>query len=515
MNFSPVEAVRAQSWPRQGAAKALSEPVNAVVALILVGSIVRIVMAGVVGLGSDESYTVANARTFALSYVEYPPLHAWLVGAWVQAWGSQAPWLVRLPFIAFFAGSTWLMYRLAGFLSGARAGVWAALLFNLAPVFTLPHASWVLPDGPLIFFMLASACVIARLLFEEPAPSADVPRWLAAGALAGLAMLSKYHGVFLLVGTFVFLLSWKPGRALLGKPGPWLGALAAVALFAPVIVWNANHDWSGFLFQAARLSAHSAALGRVLASLGGQAGYLAPWFFVPLAWLWIRALGRGPARPRDWFLAMLASGPILFFTLSNIAGPGLPHWEMPGWLFVFPLLGAAAARLAQRRPALMRNSAVAAAGVLLIVIALFGAEARTGFLVDAAHAHADPTIDVLDWNGVPSVLAERGLLKSPVIAAVQWKEAGKLDYVMGRAVPVLCLCADPQEFRYKQTPQRFAGQDIILIGAHRPPSEIASAVRGRFARLETLQPIILRRRGRPAVELTVMRGIDFRPGDGG
>src|SRR6185437_1757046 len=111
-----------------------------------------------------------------------PPLHAWIVGIWAWVCGSEAPVIVRMPFIALFAGSTWMMFELASFLFDRRAGLWAALLFNLAPIFTLPHASWVLPDGPLIFFMLSSAYVTARLLFAGAEPSRDLAGWCLAGA---------------------------------------------------------------------------------------------------------------------------------------------------------------------------------------------------------------------------------------------------------------------------------------------------------------------------------------------
>ena len=504
------------SSSRKAVLAAFLDPPRAVIALIIAGTIVRIAMAAAFGLGSDESYTVANARTLALSYVDYPPLHAWIVGVWAWACGSEAPWIVRLPFIALFAGSTWMMYRLSAVLFGMRAGVWAALLFNLAPVFTLPHASWVLPDGPLIFFMLWCACVTARILFADSEPSGKIESWMLAGALAGLAMLSKYHGIFLLAGVFVFLLSWQPGRRVLATPGPWLGALVVLAIFTPVIVWNAQHDWVGLFFQTQRLTDAHLEFGRVFGSIGAQAGYLAPWIFAPLAYVWVVTLWRGPDTPRRWFLAILASGPIILFTLATIFAPGLPHWPMPGWLFMFPVLGAEAAVLAQKRSRLMFGAATASAIALMAVIALFGTDARSGWLAGEAPArytHVDPTIDLLDWGALGPILAQRHLLdaRTPAVAATQWKEAGKLNYIMGRKVPVLCLCADPQQFRYSQTFANFAGRNIIIIGAHRDASEIDSALGGLFARVETLAPIVLTREGRPAIELTIVRGIDFRP----
>jgi hypothetical protein len=493
------------------------DPPRMVLAIILIGTIIRLVFSASVGLGSDESYTVANARTLALSYVDYPPLHAWLVGAWSWLWGSESPLIVRLPFIALFAGSTWMMFRLTALLFGARAGAWAALLLNLSPVFTLPHASWVLPDGPLIFFMLSGAFAVARLLFENERPSSAMAGWIWAGTLAGFAILSKYHGIFLLAGVFVFLVSWPPGRRVLAAPGPWLGATAALVVFVPVLIWNANHDWVGLFFQTQRLKHAPLEFGRVFTSLGAQAGYLAPWIFVPLAYVWVASLVRGPSQPQRWFLAMLASGPIIGFTLANIMAPGLPHWSMPGWLFVFPILGAEAARVAKAHPKLMSSAVVAAAAALMAVIVLFGTNARTGWLVNdlpARYLHADPTTDLLDWNELDAVLARRHVLnaQTPAIAATHWNEAGKLNYSMGRDVPVLCLCADPQQFRYLQTLARFSGRNIIIVGMHRDAAEIEGTLMGRFARFEILKPVILHRAGRAAIELTILRGIGFKPG---
>jgi Dolichyl-phosphate-mannose-protein mannosyltransferase len=488
---------------------------HAVVVLILVSSVVRIVLAAAFGLGTDESYTVANARILALSYVDYPPLHVWLVGVWSWLWNSDAPFVVRLPFIALFAGSTWMMFRLSSFLFDARAGFWAALLFNLAPVFTLAHASWVLPDGPLIFFLLASAWVVARLLFTGPAPSRSVSGWLLAGALAGLAVLSKYHGLFLLAGVFVFLLSWPPGRRVLASPGPWLGALTTLLLFAPVLIWNADHDWVGLHFQAQRLSA-DLSVARVFGGIAAQAGYLTPWIFVPLLAVWLVSLARGPRLPHRWYLALLASGPIIGFTAANILSKGLPHWPMPGWLFVFPMLGAEAARLAQLRPKLMLGASSAAAVTLAAACAVLGTNAMTGWLardMPEKFAQSDPTLDLLDWSEVRAAVIERQLLnpETPAIAAVHWMEAGKLNYALGPAFPVLCLCADPQQFRYSQDPERFAGRNILVIGAHRDFKNHETTLTRWFSRVETLEPIMLNRGGHPAMELTVVRGIGFRP----
>jgi hypothetical protein len=501
--MSYAETFDLSKWSRASAREMRAafhsiSPEHAIIALILAGSIVRLAFSAATGLGTDESYTVANARTLASSYVDYPPLHVWLVGLWSSLWHSELPIVVRLPFIAIFAGSTWLMFRLGSLLFGVRAGLWSALLFNLAPVFTLAHASWVLPDGPLIFFMLSGATVVALLLFAEDAPSRAWTGWMLAGLFAGLAMLSKYHGAFLLAGVFVFLLAWKPGRRVLASPGPWLGAAVAILVFAPVILWNAGHDWVGLSFQAKRLASSHLNVLRIFDSIGAQAAYLSPWIFVPLAYVWLTSLIGGVASPRRFFLALLASGPIIGFTAANIISHGLPHWPMPGWLFMFPVLGAEAARFSEKRPRLVVGAAAAAAITLVAVIAALGTDARNGWLMSQFSVpSADPTADLMNWN--------------EVVAATHWMEAGKLNYVIGKSVPVLCLCADPQQFRYLLDPARFSGQSIIVIGAHRDVREIDASLRNYFARVEPLAPIVLHRGGIAAIELTVVRGFGFRP----
>src|SRR5258708_25254214 len=159
-------------------------PARAVIFIIAATSLVRIVLAAAVGLCIDESYIAGISREFALSYFDHPPLHIWLVGSWAKVIGDDRAVILRLPFIALFAGSTWLMFRLTAHVFGERAGLWAALALNLAPVFTLSIGSWVLPDGPLMLFALLSVWFVARAIFARFAP-AELWPWLAPPAAPG------------------------------------------------------------------------------------------------------------------------------------------------------------------------------------------------------------------------------------------------------------------------------------------------------------------------------------------
>ena len=83
---------------------------NRLALAILVGFfIARLVFAFSLGLGVDESYTLAISRRLSLSYFDHPPLHQWVAHFAALAMGENV--LVRLPFVAMFFATGWITYR--------------------------------------------------------------------------------------------------------------------------------------------------------------------------------------------------------------------------------------------------------------------------------------------------------------------------------------------------------------------------------------------------------------------
>ncbi len=112
-------------------------PKRLLLAVIVLGTLLRAAIAATVGLGIDESYAVVVARTPSWAYFDHPGLSFWIPGLLARATGSENALLLRAPFILMFAGTTWLVFRLGEELGGARAGAAAALLLAIAPVFTV------------------------------------------------------------------------------------------------------------------------------------------------------------------------------------------------------------------------------------------------------------------------------------------------------------------------------------------------------------------------------------------
>jgi 4-amino-4-deoxy-L-arabinose transferase-like glycosyltransferase len=261
------------------------------IVLILATAALRLAFGWALGLGVDESYMVASGRELQFGYFDHPPLAWWIAWAAGRLFGSTAPVIERLPFIALFALSTWLIYRLTTRLFDARAGFWAAVLFNVIPVFGVSTGGWVLPDGPLDCALLAAALALVRALEDE---AGGWRWWLASGAFAGLALDAKYSASLTLGGAFFFLLTAPRGRAMLRRPAPYAAAGLAVLLFAPVLAWNAAHGWASFAFQGGRaLGGHFHPLAP-LTVLGGEALFLLPWIWLPLVLSGLASVARGP-----------------------------------------------------------------------------------------------------------------------------------------------------------------------------------------------------------------------------
>ena len=488
---------------------------GSVITIIAIGAVVRFLLAATVGLGVDESYAVAVARDLSLSYFDHPPLHFWIAGTVARLAHSEAAQVVRLPFVLCFAGTTWFTFSIGRRLFGDRAGLIAALLLNVSAVFSLSTGGWVLPDGPLMLLTTAAVDQISALLFSDEGRN-PLATWLAAGLLTGLAMLAKYHGVFVLAGTAGFLLTTPRFRKWLATPGPYVGALIAFACFTPVIVWNSQHHWVSFAFQGARaVPASGIHIDTFLANIGGQMAWVLPWIFIPLVASAWRALRAGPGDEKRWFLLALAAGPIVGFTLVSLRGEiGLPHWQAPGWLFVFPLLGAGVAeRLDRGEGAARRFVRFSVVGYATILL-LLGTQAATGWMVRLApdaFKRGDPTGDMVTWHMLKPTLS--GLGYYPVdgfVATASWIQAGKAAVALGPGTPVLCLCGDPHHFYYAENDSSFLGKDAMIVKKVREGDAVLERFAPYFERIDPITKFGVYRGLQEVMQLEVYRAKNFR-----
>ena len=105
----------------------------------------------------------------------------------------------------------------------------------------------VTPDAPLL---VASSFVLFFL--AKVLETGRGAWWLAVGAAVGAALLSKYTALFFGPAILIWLVAVPKLRRWLISPWPYLGAVVALAVFSPVILWNADHHWVSFIKQIGR-----------------------------------------------------------------------------------------------------------------------------------------------------------------------------------------------------------------------------------------------------------------------
>jgi hypothetical protein len=495
--------------PAAGAAQSwLSTPAGGVALLIVTTLLARLVFAGALGLGIDESYMVASGRTLQLGYFDHPPLAWWMAWGASHLAGSDAVFVVRLPFVLLFALTTWLMFRLTAVLFGACAGLWAAALLNAAPVFGVTDGAWVLPDGPLIAALLGAAlCLVSALPAEGRAAWGW---WLGAGLCAGVALFSKYSAALTIAGAIVFLLTAPDGRRWLRHPHPYAAGLLALVLFSPVLAWNAGHGWASLLFQAGRAGSGKLYPFGPVTTLLGEALFILPWIWLPLVACGTVALRRGPQDSGRWLLACLAVPPILLFMIVSLHSRVLFHWAAPGYLMLFPLLGEAVAQR-RRGSRVVRGALVATAVTVTLGAVLVASEVRFNWLPGVFEDFAlgkDPDLDAVDWTSLRTDLAARGLLGRPglVVAATRWHDAGKIDYALGGEATVICLGSDPREYGLVASSADHAGEDALIVAPRTTLAQVTAQFGTAFDTLEALPAAMVRHAGRPAMLLPLFMG---------
>ncbi len=429
--------------------------------MIGVALLFRLILAGYTGLGIDESYMVAASHQFALSYFDHPLTSWWLELTARALTGSAAPLIVRLPFVALSVVSSWLLWAIARRLYGEQAGLWAVAAYSLSPVFSVAAGCWVLPDGPLDAALLAFLYALVQALGLPG--SAPAPRWWwGVGVFAGLALLSKYNAALVLAGAAAGVVLDPVSRTALRRWEPWGAVALAALLFTPVLYWNATHGWVSFAYQGGRAVGLRLHPLMPLMILGGEALFLLPWLWAPLIWVLARGLGRRQQDRAGWLLGCAAIVPVVLFAAIGLWSSTriLYHWAAPGYLMLFPALGAWLAALAPRlRDALAGITAGLLAGAVLIVASLSSFIVING--LDRMFAPGtSPLLQVVNWDSVAAQIP--GNVQA--VAALRWYDAGKIGYAL-RNVPVEVTMFGPQphEFGITAPPAALLGKTVLLL----------------------------------------------------
>ncbi|RXH12520.1 glycosyltransferase [Bradyrhizobium guangzhouense] len=235
-----------------------------VAALVIAAmTVLRIVYASSIELRTDEAYYWTWSKEGALSFLDHPPGIAWLIRFGTAIFGDTVLGVRFGGIVAMLVTQCLLADIVRRLTHDVRAIAIAVLMPEAALYYGLLMAK-VAPDVAMIPFAVAMMWSLVRL-----AQSGDGRWWLAAGLFAGLSLLSKFTVIMFAPAVAAFLLvpDWR--WRWLRSPYPYLAVLIAIAVFSPVLIWNAQHDWASVRFQGVRATAN---YGISLRTLGDYIG---------------------------------------------------------------------------------------------------------------------------------------------------------------------------------------------------------------------------------------------------
>jgi 4-amino-4-deoxy-L-arabinose transferase-like glycosyltransferase len=296
-------------------------PAAALLLLIAALAAARLLAAAFIPLTEDEAYYRLWAQHLRLGYYDHPPMVAWWIARGVQLAGDNALGVRLLPALSSLL-TTLMVFDLGRRLGSNRTGLAAALLYN-ATLTVGVGAILAIPDVPASLFWTAALWLMVRAVQEH------ARWWLAAGAAAGLACLSKYSALFLAPGVILWLALTPDGRTRLKTPWPWLAALIALAVFSANVAWNAEHHWLTFAKQFGRVSPGRFAPRYLGEFLAGQFLLLNPAVAILTGFGAARAWKMRKESPIALMAAATSIPFLAYLLLHSLHDRVQAHWPVP------------------------------------------------------------------------------------------------------------------------------------------------------------------------------------------
>ena len=469
-----------------------------VAALVLL----RLVGATWTPLTFDEAYYWIWSKNLAFGYYDHPPAVALVIRLGTMIAGDTELG-VRLVSILLALPMSFAVYRTAEILfGGRRVASTATILLNvtlMAAVGTLI----VTPDSPLLF---ASSFVL--LFLAKVLESGRGVWWLAVGAAVGLALLSKYTALFFGPAILVWLLSAPNLRRWLISPWPYLGALVALAVFSPVILWNADHHWVSFIKQLGRSEIIDFKPGFIGELIPTQVAFATPLVFL-LGVMGLYALARrdaGALTARALINAMFWTI-TLYFLWHSLHARVEANWFAP----VYPAFAIAAATAGnvtrwERRPQRVVDFCLRWAspvGILMFVALIV--QANTGVLSGYRRDATVRSIGV-GWPALAAdIEATRARVGASCVLAPDYGTASWLTFYLPKGT---CVVQPTQRIRWvnmgEPDPAKLSGK-LLWVDEVRPA--IQPYVAETFAKVERVGAF-RRMRGPLAIEIYALDLVD-------
>ena len=468
----------------------------------------RLIAAAVTPLTFDEAYYWMWSKHLAFGYYDHPPMVALVIRLGTMIAGDTELG-VRVVSILLALPMSFAVYRSADILfGGARVAATAVILLNvtlMAAVGTLI----VTPDAPLL---VASSFVL--LSCAKVLETGRGAWWLAVGLAVGAAMLSKYTALFFGPAILIWLVSVAKMRRWFASPWPYLGGLVAAAVFTPVILWNAEHQWVSLIKQIGRARIEDFRPVFIAELIPTQIAFATPLVFI-LGAMGLHALmtrRTGAAASRALVNAMLWTI-VAYFGWHSLHARVEANWFAP----VYPAFAVAAAVAAHDTTWKPRAQRLVdfclrwatPAGILMFVLLVV--QANTGVLTGYRRDATVRSVGV-GWRELAQLIeAERLRVGATCVLAPDYGTTGWLAFYLP---PGTCVTQQSQRIRWVNMPEPSAAElkgPLLFVDEARPWG-IRPYLKDIFTRTERIAELP-RKRGPLLIETYALDLLDGTEGD--
>ncbi len=462
--------------------------------LLLISTALRLILGTVVELGNDEVYYITYALYPDLSHFDHPPMVGWFIQLFTLNLTFDAEGWIRLASIVSGTLNTFILYLIGTTLADRQTGWYAALLYNVSIYGFVITGIFIMPDSPQMLFWLLSILFIILAIGDSKSTDdvnthATTPKYdiqagstphtgisekrralyfLLAGMTTGLALLSKYTSIFIIVGTFFYIIAHKEW---FGKWYTYAAILIAVLCFLPVLYWNYQNDFISFTFHGDRVEVTDRLfrLDSFATELGGQILYNNPFNFGIIVAALISFFRKKPVfrDNRLQLLVYIALPLILIFLVISLFRSTLPHWSGPAYVTLIPLAALLLRHFTKcgRLGKVLPNALKWSLGfmVIFLTVALLqifngtflnkGIDQKTGKRLGIK----DITLDMYGWKQLGIGFSklyhadlQTGMMDSTaVIISHRWFPAANIDYYVARDLDIKVQTMAPLERTHK------------------------------------------------------------------
>ena len=476
---APAETGDAKTWTYE----------RLVIAAIAGLVALRLAVAANMPLASDEALYWRYSRYLAPGYLDHPAMNPFLIRLGTMLFGDT-PFGIRLFAVLTALPGSWAVWRSAALLSGGdRSGATAALFFNLT--LTMSVGS-MLATSDASVVMTSAFVLLALAKLNE---SGRGVWWLAVGASLGLGMWAKYTTTFFAFGIAIWLLAVPDKRKWFFSPWPYLGALVGLIVFAPVLIWNANHEWASVAYQSSRIVTQHFRIAYPLELIGSQIGIATPPIFIlamiGIVWGYRDAIYRNVA-----ILIFALIAPVfIYFLWHSLHERVQGNWPE----CITPALACAAALAMHLAPGKTGAGAATArwSNRLAIPVALFLAGlVYAQALFSIVPLRRDPTSRLLGggWPELASQIDDmRRSVGAQVLLTTDYTIASSLTYYLPSHTPAEQMNDRVRWANEPQPPAALFSQQMLYVC--KSPCRYADQLRNRFAEAQLVGAAARVRRG--------------------